>query len=209
MRHSGALRAAAGALSAVFCLAGCGLVQSLHAPANPVAPVPRRVPESAIAPDLQLISSLPQDDPGRQAEVFESAKDAAELTPTTSNRLRYALVLATPGHSGSDPVAAERQLSLLLARPETLLPDERMLAIVVLKQVEQRLILRAENERLRREKTRDANDKQSAANRRLTAVADENMRLRRALQDARAKLEAVTHVERTINDRGVGDAAPP
>ena len=209
MRHSLSLRAAVGALTAALCLAGCGVIQGLHTPKDSVAPAPRRVPESAIAPDLELISSLPQGDPARQAEVFESTKDAAELTPTTTNRLRYALVLATPGHSGSDPVAAERQLSLLLARPETLLPEERMLATVELKQVEQRLILRAENERLRREQARDGADKLAAANRRLAAVADENMRLRRALQDARAKIEAVTHVERTINDRGAGGSAPP
>src|SRR6202034_1159973 len=98
-----------------------------------------------IAPLLEMMSSLPQGDPARQAELFQSAKDAADLTPTTSNRLRYALALATPGYSGSDPVAAQRQLSELLARPETLLPVERLLALVELKEVEQRLILQAEN----------------------------------------------------------------
>ena len=75
-----------------------------------------------------MMSNLPQGDPARQAEMFQSAKDAADLTPTTSNRLRYALALATPGYSGSDPVAAQRQLAELLARPETLLPVERLLA---------------------------------------------------------------------------------
>ena len=55
--------------------------------------------------------------------MFQSAKDAADLTPTTSNRLRYALALATPGYSGTDPVAAQRQLAELLARPETLLAE--------------------------------------------------------------------------------------
>ena len=62
------------------------------------------------------MSSLPQGDPARQAELFQAAKDAADLTPTTSNKLRYALALATPGYSGSDPVAAPRQLSELLAQ---------------------------------------------------------------------------------------------
>ena len=40
-----------------------------------------------IAPLLEMMSELPQGDPARQAELFQSAKDAAALTPTTSNRL--------------------------------------------------------------------------------------------------------------------------
>ena len=113
------------------------------------------------------------------------------------------LALATPGHSGADPVAAERQLSELLARPETLLPSERMLAMVELKQVEQQLVLLAEAKRLRNETVHDNHDdKLATANRRLAAEIDENARLRKSLDEARAKLEAVTHIERSINDRG-------
>ena len=133
--------------------------------------------------------------------MFQSAKDAAESTPTTSNRLKYALALATPGHSGSDPVAAQRQLADLLASPQTLLPVERLLALVELKQVEQTLVLQAENTRLRTEEPRDYRDKLAAVNRRLSAETDENVHLRKALEEARAKLEAVTHIERSINDR--------
>ena len=179
---------------------------------KPVAAPPQRAkPDiSPISPVLTLISELPQGDPARQAEVFQATKDAAELSPTTTNRLRYALALATPGHAGSDPVAAERQLSEILARPETLLPDERMLAIVELKQVEQRLILKSENQRLQDEAAQNTREKLAAANRRLTAEMDENARLRKALEEARAKLEAVTHIERAINDRGTADpSAPP
>jgi hypothetical protein len=165
---------------------------------------------SPIAPLLEMMSSLPQGDPARQAELFQAAKDAADLTPTTSNRLRYALALATPGHSGSDPVAAQRQLSELLARPETLLPIERLLALVELKEVEQRLVLQAENKRVRDDAAHDdARDKLQAANRRLAAESDENVKLRKALDEARAKLEAVTHIERSINDRGTSGSHTP
>jgi hypothetical protein len=157
-----------------------------------------------------MMSSLPQGDPARQAELFQSAKDAAELTPTTSNKLRYALALATPGHSGSDPVAAQRQLSELLARPETLLPIERSLALVALKEVEQRLILQAENQRMRDDAQHDdSRDKLLAANRRLAAESDENVRLRKALDEAKAKLEAITHIERSINDRKPNGSQTP
>jgi hypothetical protein len=174
-------------------------------PANPAET--QRIPldTGPIAPILEMMSNLPQRDPASQAETFQSVKDAAELTPTTSNRLRYALALATPGHSGADAVAAQRQLSQLLARPETLLPVERWLALIELREVEQQLILQAEAKRLRDDAARDSHgdgDKLAASNRRLAAETDENARLRKALDEARAKLEAVTHIERTINERG-------
>jgi hypothetical protein len=165
---------------------------------------------SPIAPLLELMSSLPQGDPARQAELFQSAKDAADLTPTTSNKLRYAVALATPGYSGSDPVAAQRQLSELLARPETLLPIERSLALVELKEVEQRLILQAEIQRAHDDAAHDdMRDKLQATNRRLAAELDENVKLRKALDEARAKLDAVTHIERSINDRATNGSHTP
>jgi hypothetical protein len=165
---------------------------------------------SPVAPLLEMMGTLPQGDPARQAEIFQSAKDAASLSPTTSNRLKYALALAIPGHSGSDPVAAQRQLAELLARPETLLPDERLLAMVELQDVDQRLVLQAENKRLRDEESRDdSRDKLQAANRRLSAEMDENARLRKALDEARSKLDAVTHIERSINDRGTTEPRTP
>src|SRR5216683_2852287 len=118
--------------------------------------------------------------------------------------------LATPGHSGSDPVAAQRQLSELLARRETLLPVERLLALVELKEVEQRLILQAENKRMRDDAQHDeSRDKLLAINRRLAAESDENVRLRKALDEARAKLEAITHIERSINDRKTNGSHTP
>jgi hypothetical protein len=202
------LRAASLLLVAV--IGGCSLTGSFasHPDAKPVVP-DRPPPEIAvIGPVLEMMSALPQGDPAHQAEVFQAAKDAAELTPTTSNRLKYALALATPGHSGSDPVAAQRQLAELLASPQTLMPVERLLALIELRQVESRLVLQAENTRLRTDEPRDYRDKLAAVNRRLTAESDENVRLRRALEEARAKLEAVTHIERSINDRGSATATP-
>lgn len=209
MRHRVSSLTAAAIVT--LAVGACSVMNGLTGVKPVAAPPQRAKPDiSPISPVLTLISELPQGDPARQAEVFQATKDAAELSPTTTNRLRYALALATPGHAGSDPVAAERQLSEILARPETLLPDERMLAIVELKQVEQRLILKSENQRLQDEAAQNTREKLAAANRRLTAEMDENARLRKALEEARAKLEAVTHIERAINDRGTADpSAPP
>ncbi|HEY3850504.1 MAG TPA: hypothetical protein VGL87_06025 [Steroidobacteraceae bacterium] len=189
-------------------LCGCAALGGSSGAKAPPPSEPQQPPESgAITPLLDLMSALPKGDPARQAELFQSAKDAASLSPTTSNRLRYALALAIPGHSGSDPVAAQRQLSELLARPETLLPDERLLALVELQEVDQRLVLQAENQRLRDEALHDSKDKLQAINHRLQAESDENARLRKALEEAHAKLEAVTHIERSINERGANE--PP
>jgi hypothetical protein len=180
---------------------------------NPkVAPIVQDRPSpdlTSVAALLDLMHTLPEGDPARQAEVFQAAKDAATISPTTANRLRFALALATPGHSGSDPVAAQRQLSELLATPETLLPTERLLAMVELKEVDQRLVLLAENVQLRDEAPRETRDKLQGVSRRLSAESDENARLRKALEEAQAKLEAVTHIERSINDRGTSTVPKP
>jgi hypothetical protein len=194
MQHSGRLLAAAAVLGL---LGACGAIGGMGR-SKPPPPMESAGPPqdaAALLPLLEMMSSLPQGDPARQAELFQSAKDAAELTPTTSNRLRYGLALATPGTSGSDPVAAQRQLSELLARPETLLPVERLLATVALKQVEQTLVLQAENKRMRDDVPHDSRDKLQALNRRLSAEQDENAKLRKQVDEARAKLEAVTHIE--------------
>jgi hypothetical protein len=196
---------------AAYGLAACGLAGCAGAPtaqAPPAAAEHSTADLGPITPLLELMSELPQGDPARQAELFQSAKNAAAVSPTTSNRLKYALALATPGHSGSDPVAAQRQLSELLARPETLLSAERLLALVELQEVDQQLVLQAENQRLRSDDAaHDSRDKLQAVNRRLQAELDENARLRKALDEARAKLDAVTNIERSINDRGT--SAPP
>src|ERR1700709_1714035 len=94
-------------------LVGCNALQSQKAPPPAVQEVPP-ADTTAVGPLLEMMGALPQGDPARQAELFQRAKDAADLTPTTSNRLRYALALATPGHAGSNAVAAQRQLSELL-----------------------------------------------------------------------------------------------
>ncbi len=197
----------AGCILIATILCGCGGGQATlrTAPAPPPKPQPDL---SAVTSLLELMHTLPEGDPARQAELFDSAKVAVAATPTTSNKLRFALALATPGHGGSDPVAAQRQLAELLAIPETLLPVERLLAMVELQDVDQRLVLQAENKQLRDEAPRETHEKLAAINRRLTAESDDNVRLRKALDEARAKLEAVTHIERSINDRDTNGTHP-
>jgi len=207
MRHRNPSLAACAVSLAV--LSGCALggLQSKQPP--PAAPASPEPVSSVITPILEMMRTLPEGDPARQAELFQSVRTEAQISPTTSNRLKLALAQATPGHGGSDPVAARRQLSELLATPETLLPVERLLALVELQQVNERLVLQTENGKLRDDTSHDTHDKLSTLNRRLAAELDDNARLRKALDEAQAKLDAVTHIERSINDRGTNAPHTP
>ena len=70
-----------------------------------------------------------------------------------------------------------------------------------LKDVEQRLILQAENQRLRADEIQQDRERNAATNRRLQAEIDENARLRKELADAQAKLDEITRIERAIIER--------
>jgi hypothetical protein len=153
---------------------------------------------------LVTLRDLIEGDPVTQADAFSNAEQAVESAPTTTNRLNLALALATPGHPSSNAPAAQRLLGELLAAGDSLLPEERILALVHLKEVEQRLILDAEAQRLQRaavEATAARND-QSAQ--RLQAALDENRQLRLELDEARAKLDAIVNIERSIRERDNG-----
>ncbi len=198
---------AGGALYAV--LGACSAFANKPPPPPVVVAAQPTRETSPAEPLLAIMDAVAQGDPARQAELLEHAREGVASQPTPSTRLALALALATPGHGGSDPVAAQRQLAELLATPETLAPAERLLAQVELRDVNQRLIMLAENKQLRDDETQESRDKLLAANRRLAAESDENARLRKALDEERAKLDAVTHIERSINDRGANGSHTP
>jgi len=157
----------------------------------------------ALAAYLEVLQRLVESGPAEQAEIVVAAQREFELTPTASHQLRYALALAAPGHAGSDPVKAQTLLRELLAVPETMLPAERALAMLELMKVDRQLLLAAENRRLQNDQARVDRDRIAATNRRLQAEIEENARLRKALEEAQAKLEAIANIERerSINPR--------
>ncbi|NIA27480.1 MAG: hypothetical protein GWP02_05435, partial [Desulfobulbaceae bacterium] len=63
---------------------------------------------------LQEMYELAAGDPATQAEIYADARAGSTLTPGPSTHLRYALVLATPGHPESDPESAQSLLRELL-----------------------------------------------------------------------------------------------
>lgn len=192
---------ALGLLCVAGLIAGCDLL--LTAPAGKTVETVTKPDPSLgdIADHLDMMSRLNQGSPAEQAEIFQRARDAAETVPTTSNLLRYALALATPGHGSSDPTLASQKLAELLATQESLMPAERALAWVVLKDTEQQLILQAENRSLQESSERLERERGSATSRRLQAEIEENARLKRALAEAQAKLDEITRIERSIIER--------
>jgi hypothetical protein len=150
---------------------------------------------------LAELSGLSSDDPALQAEIFADSQAAARLTPNPSTELRYALVLATPGHPESDPQEAQSMLRELMAQPALLTPAEIALATIYLKSTEDLILLNSETRRLRATTDRAQRTEAAAINQRLTTVEAENRRLRQALEEAEDKLEAITSIERSIRQQ--------
>jgi len=192
-------------------LSGCTSADGLFgggrpAPAPAVTPAPavRALSGDGLALYLGTLRDLVEGDAVQQADAFRSASAAADVAPTTTNRLNLALALATPGHPSSNAAEAQRLLGELLATGDALLPEERILALVHLKEVEQRLILDAEAERLQRAAVAATAQRNDQSAQRLQAALEENRQLRLALDEARAKLDAITNIERSIRERDNG-----
>lgn len=139
-------------------------------------------------------------DPATQAEIYADARSGAQLTPDPSTRLRYALVLAAPGHAESNEMEAQSLLRALLAQTELLTPTEISLATIHLEEVEERLILGAEARTLRSRSLDAASTEDAAVAQRVATIESENRRLRRLLADAEQKLAAITSIERSVRD---------
>lgn len=185
--------------------AGCSVLDELgrgsHKPV-PGAAATAMTYEAQLALDyLALLDRLVQAGPAEQAEIAEHARRQAQSDPTLANQLRHALVLGLPGHVASDPLEARAALGVLMATPEALLPTERALAMVMLQDINARLALLSENQRLVAEGDREDKERLQALNRRLQAQSVENARLKQELDEALAKLEAVADLERSLAER--------
>ena len=110
-------------------------------------------------------------------------------------------MLATPGHPESDPQQAQSVLRELMAQPALMTPVEVALATIYLKSTEELILLGAEARRLRATSDRAQRTEDAAVNQRLATVEAENRRLRRELEDAEDKLEAITSIERSIRQQ--------
>jgi hypothetical protein len=193
---------------AVVLLAGCSSL-----PEREPAPAPSPAPPSSdmaqaghVANYAASLQALVQGNATAQAEVMASARSGYDQAKAGPASLLYGLLLAAPGHPQRDVKSAQRVLQEALAHPELLTLAERALGAVELARADTELRLVAEIDRLvadlqqERENLRAATSN-TALNRRLQAEMEESARLRKALDEAKNKLDAITRMERNLSDR--------
>jgi len=150
---------------------------------------------------LITLQQLATGDPATQIEIFADAESRATLTPDPSTTLRFALVLGTPGHTEYDPEKAQSILRELLTQTALMTSAEIALGEIYLGLVEQSIVVGSEARRLRQSTSRQAQTEEQATTLRIANVEAENRRLRRALEEAEAKLDAISNIERDIRQQ--------
>ena len=148
-----------------------------------------------VAGYLAMLDRLGRGGAAEQAEILQVTHAAYLADPSTQHRLRYAFVLAVPGHAATDAEGARSLLGEALATPQTLLPSERALAELMVRELDTRLALSQENTTLRSTTSASDRDRIAGLNRRLQQETAEKDRLRRELEEAQAKLEAIAALE--------------
>ena len=213
MRHSSWCRLRLVAVFASALLGACAsLGASRNAPPSKYAQptIDKAVTQVALlASYLEVQQRLVQGVPAEQAEILSGARHDFETAPTPSHELRYAMVLATPDHPGTDCVKAQQLLREVIASQESLLPAERAMAFLTLQNVDQTLAQTADNQRLQAAADHTDRDRIAALNRRLQSEIDDNARLHKELDDAHAKLDAIANIERALNKPKAPGGAPP
>ena len=192
------------ALAACLAAASAGCTDLMAGNRN-TTPAPAASPISSSATqltdDLAVLQRLQQGAPAEQAEIVATAQREYDTAPTPSRELKLALVLATPGHPATDLPKAQGLLRELMANPQMLTPAERSLSALELTQINDYLTLTDENRRLQSDAARAAQERTANANHRLQNEMDENARLRKELDEAHAKLDAIANIERSLNER--------
>jgi hypothetical protein len=188
-------------------------------PPRPTVSGPQAVPPQpdrdaamalVLADTIQSVQRLAQAGPAEQAELLASARAAAERAPLGSAQLRYALMLAVPGPESRDPEHAQALMRQLAAQQEGLTPVERALLLLQLAHLDREFGLRSDNQRLQADVQRGEQQRQAVANQRLQTEIAENAKLRKQLEDAQAKLDAIAQIEQSLNQRqGASEGRKP
>lgn len=157
------------------------------------------------APDaeqyLSELYDLATGNPKLQSEIYADAESGAKLTPGPQTNLRYAMILATPGHDRYNPEIAQNMLRDVLMQESILTPAEVALATIHLKSVEKQISSSVEARRALATNSLTATTEEAAVQQRLSVVEAENRRLRQELTDAEEKLDAITSIERSIREQ--------
>jgi hypothetical protein len=180
---------------------------------KPVPPPPPIIDHKAassevLADDFAILEKLLVSPPEQQMQIVGAAEQDFHATPTPSKKLRLALILGTPDQAGADLPRAQQMLQALSSDSRTsLLPGERSLVALQLQQIGDYLTLEAENRTLRADATRA--DQLLALKRRLDGAAGENVKLKKQLEEAKAKLAAIANIEKSLNERKPGNEGRP
>ncbi|HEY6823788.1 MAG TPA: hypothetical protein VI195_05070 [Steroidobacteraceae bacterium] len=193
--------AAAMLLAGDGCAGGFGFLSGARGENAPTAVRPVSSESGLLSQYLQLLQRLVQGTASEQAEIVAAAQSDYDTAPTPSKELKLALILATPGHGATNLPRAQGLLRELMAHPETLLPGERALAFLELSQIDDHLTLVSENRRLQTEAASEQQNLAASSQHRLQQEQDENARLRKELEEAKAKLDAIANIERSLNER--------
>jgi hypothetical protein len=156
----------------------------------------------------ELLHRYAKAGPAEQVEIIANIRRDFETAPSPSSQLRYALAVAVPGKPATDLTLAQQLLRQILSSPESLTAIEHATAFLELQKVDRQLALSGENRRLQSDTDRDERGRVAALNRRLATEAEENARLRKALEEAQAKLEAIAKIERETTVRKPNGTTP-
>ena len=193
--------------TALACLlGGC----AAFAPPAP-APVPEPTPAPAVtdlAPYFALLDQFAASDPARQSALLADLASQLAASPGERAALRHALAVGTAGRTGSDPVEARRLLAALLASPVDLEPAERQMAAALQREFDARVTLYAQLARQREELEARLTADNAAHARALQSATAETARLRRELQRAETKLQAITEMERELLEQSEPEPPP-
>lgn len=186
-----------------FLLIACSFLIACESltPIRPSTPVAVATPANSVLDGyIELLAALSSTDRVRQSDVFYEVEKNQTQAPTTLNVLRYGIALVLPGHPNSDPVKGKRLLEQTLANPERISTSEQAIATTMLNIADQWLKTQAEMRRL----TATVDDRtrtQSNSDRRFQAQAEEISKLRKALDAAQQKLDAIRDIEKSISER--------
>ena len=197
------------AIAALVLLAsGCGTVGNLFGERTETIDAPRTNERTTVQRYLGDVERLLSDDADTTSRAWRELALDYERAPTTTNTLRLALGMATPGHANTDLVRADALLTDLLQRPELLLSDEQLLASVHLSLLRSRVSAESVARQASSSATRSNERELAAARAQLELLRSDNARLRRTLEETEQKLAAMTEIERSIRERDEDGASP-
>lgn len=199
--------ALAAALLAAALLAGCQTSRELmHRLSGPTPAAQAPSPPSAAGEDLALVGRALDATAAGRAGMLDAAHTAYQSQSGPREALQYALLLATTDPPSSDLTQAQSLLTGLLAdAPPALKPDERNLARLELVLITRQLTLETENRTLHATGAQKLVDLEHQ----LRSAAQQNVSLRRQLGEARAKLAAITNIEKSLNEGKLGNGTTP